>query len=44
LRPSGTEPLIRVFGESKNADKLDELIERYSSMTKEIIEKIKMEG
>ncbi|MCP8311133.1 MAG: phosphoglucosamine mutase [Candidatus Methylarchaceae archaeon HK02M1] len=41
LRPSGTEPLIRVFGESKDAKILDELIERYSSIVVEIIEKIK---
>ncbi|MCP8304702.1 MAG: phosphoglucosamine mutase, partial [archaeon] len=41
LRPSGTEPLIRVFGESKDAKRLDELIERYSSIVEEIIEKIK---
>lgn len=44
LRPSGTEPLIRVFGESKDADKLDELIDKYSSITKESIEKIKRGG
>ena len=44
LRPSGTEPLIRVFGESKYAEKLDGLIERYSLMTKDIIEKIKRGG
>jgi len=44
LRPSGTEPLIRVFGESKHAEKLDAVIEKYSSMTKEIIEKIKRGG
>ncbi|MGQ9718915.1 MAG: phosphoglucosamine mutase [Nitrososphaerales archaeon] len=41
LRPSGTEPLIRVFGESVYAEKIEELTKRYSSMTKEIIEKIK---
>ncbi|MEM2873784.1 MAG: phosphoglucosamine mutase [Nitrososphaerales archaeon] len=44
LRPSGTEPLIRVFGESKHVEKLDELIERYSSITKESIEKIRRGG
>jgi phosphomannomutase/phosphoglucomutase len=41
LRPSGTEPLIRVFGESPHAEKIEELMERYSLMVKEIIEKIK---
>ncbi|NWG09457.1 MAG: phosphoglucosamine mutase [Nitrososphaerales archaeon] len=41
LRPSGTEPLIRAFGESVHAEKIEELMKRYSSMAKEIIEKIK---
>ncbi|MEM3708841.1 MAG: phosphoglucosamine mutase [Nitrososphaerales archaeon] len=44
LRPSGTEPLIRVFGESKDANKLDELIDKYSSIAKDSIEKIKRCG
>jgi len=41
LRPSGTEPLIRVYGESKDVKKLDELITKYSLIVEEIIEKIK---
>lgn len=40
LRPSGTEPLIRVFAESDSMNKLNKLIREYSSMTKEIIKKI----
>ena len=43
LRPSGTEPLIRVFGESKDTKKLDELIEKYLSIVEEVIKKIKRE-
>ncbi|MCP8323372.1 MAG: phosphoglucosamine mutase [Candidatus Methylarchaceae archaeon HK02M2] len=42
LRPSGTEPLIRVFGESKDTKKLDGLIEKYSTIVENVIKKIKM--
>ena len=34
FRPSGTEPLIRVFAESTNEEKAKELVEKYEKLLK----------
>ncbi|MDA4131313.1 MAG: phosphoglucosamine mutase, partial [Thaumarchaeota archaeon] len=38
LRPSGTEPLIRVYAESDNEEKLDKMFLEYEKMVREAIE------
>lgn len=37
IRPSGTEPIVRVYAESENSEKLDELISEYVGKVKSII-------
>jgi len=37
IRPSGTEPIVRVYAESENSEKLDELISEYVRKVKSII-------
>ncbi len=37
VRPSGTEPIIRVYAEAKSRDRADALADRYSEMLKEIV-------
>ncbi len=39
LRPSGTEPIIRVFAESDNKQKLDTVVDEYSTLVKETLKK-----
>ncbi|MCS7116908.1 MAG: phosphoglucosamine mutase [Nitrososphaerales archaeon] len=41
LRPSGTEPLIRVFAESDDEKKLEDLISRFSSIIEDSIKKVR---
>jgi phosphomannomutase/phosphoglucomutase len=40
VRPSGTEPLIRVFSESRREDRAEELYRKYLRVTKEAIKKV----
>jgi phosphomannomutase/phosphoglucomutase len=37
IRPSGTEPIIRVYAEARSREQADALAERYSKMLKEIV-------
>ena len=37
IRPSGTEPIVRVYAESENSEKLNELISEYVQKVKSII-------
>ena len=37
IRPSGTEPIIRVYGEAENQEKLDSLMSEYLKKVKSII-------
>ena len=37
LRPSGTEPLIRVFAESDTEEKLESIYRKYEAMVEEAI-------
>jgi phosphomannomutase/phosphoglucomutase len=41
LRPSGTEPKIRIFAESNDDKKVDEIMEKYMLLLKKILEKNK---
>jgi len=41
LRPSNTEPLIRIFAEGKTQDKLAQLLELATKMLKEEVERVK---
>ena len=38
LRPSGTEPIIRIFAESDNKNKLEDAISKSSNLVQEIID------
>ena len=38
IRPSGTEPIYRIYAEAKNEDKLEEIVEKYRGILKEIVE------
>jgi phosphomannomutase/phosphoglucomutase len=40
VRPSGTEPLIRVFSESTDEKRADELFTRYLALTEESTKKL----
>jgi phosphomannomutase/phosphoglucomutase len=37
IRPSGTEPIIRIYGESESQEKLDSLMSEYLQKVKSII-------
>jgi len=37
LRPSGTEPVIRVFAESNQESKLEKMIDEYSNLVKDVL-------
>ena len=37
IRPSGTEPIIRIYGESNSQDNLDSLISNFVAKTKSIL-------
>ena len=39
MRPSGTEPIFRVYAESKNKQKAEEIAHKYKEITEEIIQK-----
>ena len=40
IRPSGTEPVFRLYAEAKNQEKALKLVENYSSQLKKILETI----
>jgi phosphomannomutase/phosphoglucomutase len=40
IRPSGTEPVYRLYAEAKNSEKAARLIEKYAAMLKQIIQSI----
>ena len=40
MRPSGTEPIFRVYSESKDKKTAEKLAERYKTITEKIIEKV----
>jgi phosphomannomutase/phosphoglucomutase len=40
LRPSGTEPILRLFGESDNKEKLDSAMEKYKEMVQAAIKSL----
>ena len=37
IRPSGTEPIIRIYGEAENQEKLDQLMSEYLQKVKSIV-------
>jgi len=37
IRPSGTEPIIRIYGEAESQQKLDDLMSKYIKKVKSII-------
>jgi len=37
IRPSGTEPIIRIYGEAESQQKLDDLMSKYIQKVKSII-------
>ena len=37
IRPSGTEPIIRIYGEAENQEKLDKLMSEYLAKAKSIV-------
>ncbi|MCL4435351.1 MAG: phosphoglucosamine mutase [Thaumarchaeota archaeon] len=39
IRPSGTEPVLRVFAESDRKDKLDTMINEYSEVVKDVLKR-----
>ena len=39
MRPSGTEPIFRVYSESKSKEKAEELALKYKRLAEEIIKK-----
>jgi len=40
LRPSGTEPIFRVYAESKDKTKAEEIALTYKKITEDLIKKI----
>ena len=40
VRPSGTEPIFRIFAESKNKDKAEKLAEKYRELLERIVKEI----
>ena len=40
LRPSGTEPVFRIFAESRNAERTNELINIGKRITQKVIESV----
>ena len=37
IRPSGTEPIIRIYGEAESQQKLDDLMSKYIQKVKSVI-------
>ncbi len=37
IRPSGTEPIVRIYAEADSAEKLDELMSKYIQKTKSVL-------
>ncbi len=44
VRPSGTEPLARIYAEAENEEKLTALIDEYKNKAGELIESLKKKG
>jgi len=44
VRPSGTEPLARIYAEAENEEKLAALIEEYKEKAEELVESLKKKG
>jgi len=40
IRPSGTEPIYRIYAEAKSEEKLHEIMEKYRKMLEKIIKDI----
>ena len=40
IRPSGTEPIIRIYAEGKSKKKAEEMVEEYKNKLEEIISRI----
>ncbi len=39
IRPSGTEPIYRIYAEARDEHRVEEIVERYRNLLKEVIEK-----
>ena len=40
VRPSGTEPIYRIYGESRKTEEVEKLVERYKEMVEKIIKSV----
>ncbi len=40
IRPSGTEPIYRIYAEARSEDKLAEILERYEKELQEVVERV----
>ena len=40
FRPSGTEPVFRLYAESESAEKVQEMMERHKKLVKEVVDEL----